>query len=422
MRTIAIVNQKGGCGKTTTAINLAAVLAKQGVRTLLVDMDPQSHCAAGLGVPESRIETGIAEAMLSDLDHGFDPGPMLWEVMHGLDLLPSTMMLAGLESPDGGLYALPDRDRRLARVLQECSVRYDICLIDCSPSIGLLTYNALRASTQALIPVETGYFSLRGARRQWGTIQSLIDRIARPIQCNMLPTLFNPESRLASRILEALHQHFPEHLLPMMIREHEPLREAASFGQPITEFAPGSEAEQDYIALARWIIEHPPQVQPELLDRRSAASVPPPQVQPSTRVGELALRMQAGFDATPAAPAVSEPITEHQDDSPATDSDQTEAPDYGVVITDQGICFRQPGLPEQSMSISADFNGWSASATPMRFDRTRGCFEAIVPLPPGQYRYQVVIDGRSRIDPYNEATVTGETGSSTNCFTLAPTS
>lgn len=420
MRTIAIVNQKGGCGKTTTAINLAAVLAKQGVRTLLVDMDPQSHCAAGLGVPESRIETGIAEAMLSDLDLGFDPGPMRWEVMRGLDLLPSTMMLAGLESPDGGLYALPDRDRRLARVLQGCSVHYDICLIDCSPSIGLLTYNALRASTQALIPVETGYFSLRGARRQWGTIQSLIDRIARPIQCNMLPTLFNPESRLASRILEALHQHFPEHLLPMVIREHEPLREAASFGQPITEFAPGSEAEQDYLALARWIIEHPPQVQSELLDERSAASVPPPQVQPSTRVGELALRMQAGFDATPAVqetPTAEAPADPVQQTIEVTDVD----PDFGVIITDQGICFRQPGLPEQSMSISADFNGWSTSATPMRFDRARGCFEAIVPLPPGQYRYQVVIDGRSRIDPYNDATITGETGSSTNCFTLAPT-
>ncbi|MDG2200306.1 MAG: AAA family ATPase [Phycisphaerales bacterium] len=423
MRTIAIVNQKGGCGKTTTAINLAAVLAKQGVRTLLVDMDPQSHCAAGLGVPESRIETGIAEAMLSDLDHGFDPAPMLWEVMHGLDLLPSTMMLAGLEAPDGGLYALPDRDRRLARVLQECSVRYDICLIDCSPSIGLLTYNALRASTQALIPVETGYFSLRGARRQWGTIQSLIERIARPIQCNMLPTLFNPDSRLAARILEALHQHFPDHLLSMVVREHEPLREAASLGQPITEFAPGSEAEQDYLALARWVIEHPPQVQPELLDRRSAASVPPPQVQPSTRVGELALRMQAGFDATPAAarePVGTAPTDDVQESEPPASSIEAKSQelDFGVIITDQGICFRQPGLPEQSMSISADFNGWSTSATPMRFDRTLGCFQAIVPLPPGRYRYQVVIDGRSRIDPYNESTITGETGASTNSFTL----
>lgn len=432
MRTIAIVNQKGGCGKTTSAINLAAVLAKQGVRTLLVDMDPQSHCAAGLGVPESRIETGIAEAMLSDLDHGFDPAPMLWQVMHGLDLLPSTMMLAGLESPEGGLYALPDRDRRLARVLQGCSARYDICLIDCSPSIGLLTYNALRASTQALIPVETGYFSLRGARRQWGTIQSLIERIARPIQCNMLPTLFNPESRLAARILEALHQHFPDHLLPMVVREHEPLREAASLGQPITEFAPGSEAEQDYVALARWVIDHPPQVQPELLDRRSAASVPPPQVQTSTRVGELALRMQAGFDASPPenrTPKKTDPsekpsstsgiFGEHQVAESGSEVDDS---DFGVIITDQGICFRQPGVPEQSMSISADFNGWSTSATPMRFDRSRGCFEAVVPLPPGQYRYQVVIDGRSRIDPYNESTLTGETGASTNCFTLNPTS
>ena len=178
--TLGVVGESG-CGKTTTAINLASVLAGRGIRTLLVDMDPQSHCAAGLGVPDSRIESGTAEAMLSNLEHGFNPEGMLWEVSRGLELLPSTMLLAALESPDGGLYALPDRDRRLAKVLSHLSPRYDICLVDCSPSIGLLTYNALRAATQALIPVETGYFSLRGAKRQWGTIQSLIERIGRPI-------------------------------------------------------------------------------------------------------------------------------------------------------------------------------------------------------------------------------------------------
>lgn len=405
MRTIAIVNQKGGCGKTTTAINLASILAQQGTRTLLVDMDPQSHCAAGLGVPEARIEKGIAEAMLSDLDSGFEPGGMLWEVTRGLDLFPSTMLLAGLESPEGGLYELPDRDRRLARVLGHIAGRYDICLVDCSPSIGLLTFNALRAATQALIPVETGYFSLRGARRQWGTIQSLIDRIGRPIACNMLPTLYNPDSRLASRILDALSQHFPEHLLPMVIHEHELLREAASLGQPITEFAPGSDAERDFQVLADWFLANPPDVVSDEQAQRSVTSVPPPEVQPTTRVGELAMRMQAGFDIAPPAP------------SQAVEA-KSASDDYGVLVTDQGICFRQPGLPEQSMSISADFNGWSTSATPMRFDRTKGCFEAIVPLPPGEYRYQVVIDGRSRIDAYNDSMMTGETGASTNCFVI----
>lgn len=426
MRTIAIVNQKGGCGKTTTAINLASVLAGRGIRTLLVDMDPQSHCAAGLGVPESRIESGIAEAMISNLDLGFNPEGMLWEVTRGLELLPSTMLLAALESPDGGLYAMPDRDRRLAKVLAHLAPRYEICLVDCSPSIGLLTYNALRAATQALIPVETGYFSLRGAKRQWGTIQSLIERIGRPIECAMLPTLHNPESRLSSRILEALGQHFPNHLLPLIIREHEPLREAASLGQPITEFAPGSEAERDFIALADWLLANQPQAA-SMVDIHTARgmSIPPPQVQATTRVGELALRMQAGHDVVPrpeastgTAPPSAGTYLEMAPNS--TDEMILDESEFGVLHSEQGTCFRQPGQPEQSMAIAGDFNEWSTSATPMRYERSTGSFEATVPLPPGRYRYQVVIDGRSRMDAYNDQAIIGETGVSTNSFTIEP--
>ena len=428
MRTIAIVNQKGGCGKTTTAINLASVLAGRGIRTLLVDMDPQSHCAAGLGVPESRIESGIAEAMISNLELGFNPEGMLWEVSRGLELLPSTMLLAALESPDGGLYALPDRDRRLAKVLAHLAPRYDICLVDCSPSIGLLTYNALRAATQALIPVETGYFSLRGAKRQWGTIQSLIERIGRPIECSMLPTLHNPESRLSSRILEALGQHFPNHLLPLIIREHEPLREAASLGQPITEFAPGSEAERDFVALADWLLANEPRAA-SMVDANTARgmSMPPPQVQATTRVGELALRMQAGHDVVPSpeitADAAPPPPGTYLEMAPNDINESVlDESEFGVIHSEQGTCFRQPGQPEQSMSIAGDFNGWSTSATPMRYDRTTASFEAIVPLPPGRYRYQVVIDGRSRMDAYNDQAIIGETGVSTNSFTIEPAS
>ncbi|TVQ52776.1 MAG: hypothetical protein EA377_09380, partial [Phycisphaerales bacterium] len=143
MRTIALVNQKGGCGKTTTAINLAATFARRGVRTLLIDMDPQSHCAAGLGVPEAHIESGIAEAMLHENPATLDPEDYLWKVARNLDLIPSTTRLAGLEAPTGGLHQRPDRDRRLEYVLCGLRDRYDLCLIDCPPTIGLLTFNAL---------------------------------------------------------------------------------------------------------------------------------------------------------------------------------------------------------------------------------------------------------------------------------------
>ena len=128
MRTIAIVNQKGGCGKTTTAINLASVFARRGVRTLIVDMDPQGHCAAGLGVPESQLEFSISEALLSDLTGGLDHAALVWEVASNLHLAPSTMRLAALEAPGGGLHELPDRDRRLEKVLEHLGV-----VIECGP-------------------------------------------------------------------------------------------------------------------------------------------------------------------------------------------------------------------------------------------------------------------------------------------------
>ena len=256
MRTIAIVNQKGGCGKTTTAINLAALYAARGLRTLLVDMDPQSHCAAGLGVPESRIEYSIGNALIENLDHGFDASRLVWEVGRNLYLAPSTVMLTALEAPGGGLHQLPDRDRRLERLLGLMAGRFDRCLIDCPPTIGLLTFNAMRAAREALIPVETGFFSLRGAERQWATIQKLIAHIGRPIACHMLATLHNPESQLACNILSALRRQFAGQILPVVIHEHEVLREAASFGQPVLEYAPQSKARHDFDALADWLEEH----------------------------------------------------------------------------------------------------------------------------------------------------------------------
>ncbi|MCI0363786.1 MAG: AAA family ATPase [Phycisphaerales bacterium] len=256
MRTIAIVNQKGGCGKTTTAINLAALYARRGLRTLLIDMDPQAHCAAGLGVPESRIEYSIGDALLANHSNGFDVSGLVWEVARNLYLAPSTVMLSALEAPGGRLHQLPDKDRRLESLLKILGERFDRCLIDSPPTIGLLTFNAMRAAREALIPVETGFFSLRGAERQWATIQRLIAHIGRPIACHLLATLHNPESQLSCNILNALRRQFAGQILPVIVHEHQVLREAASFGQPVVEYAPQSKACQDFEALADWLEDH----------------------------------------------------------------------------------------------------------------------------------------------------------------------
>jgi len=253
MRTIAIVNQKGGSGKTTTAINLAAAFAERGERVLLVDMDPQGHCAAGLGVPESRIEFGLAQALLCEPPGGSDPLGWLWEVSRGLRLAPCTVALAGLESARGGLASLADRDRRLARFLERVAPNFDRCVIDCPPTIGYLTFNALRAADEALVPVETGYFALRGAERQIATIGALVEQVGRTMAVRVVPTLHRDGSQLSHDILGAISRKFAANIAPAPVRDHEVLREAASFGQSVVSFAPGSAAHQDFQALAQWV-------------------------------------------------------------------------------------------------------------------------------------------------------------------------
>ncbi len=220
---------------------------------MLVDMDPQSHCAAGLGVPESGIEHGVAELLLGDLERPLDAKAHLWEIGTNLHLLPSTVQLATLEAPAGPLASRLDRDRRLARMLSWWREDFEWCIVDCPPTIGLLTFNALMASDLVLVPVETGYFSLKGAEKQIQTIGALVERRQRSIPFYLLPTLVDETKPLSRDILAALSTRFSEHLLPVVVRNHEVLREAASFGQPVTEYAPGSDAETDFQVLAQWL-------------------------------------------------------------------------------------------------------------------------------------------------------------------------
>jgi chromosome partitioning protein len=423
MRVVSIVNQKGGCGKTTTAVNLAAVLARGGARVLLVDMDPQSHCAAGLGVPEQTLERTVADAML--FDHAQLPraADFVWEVSHGLRLLPSSFSLASLETPHGPMASRFDRDRRLARVLAAWRDDFDWCIIDCAPTLGLLTANALRASDLAIIPVETGFFSLKGAERQVDAIQAIVRRFGREIRFHLLPTLYNEARPLSRDVVAALEKRFPEALLGLTVREHEELRDAASYGQSVTEFAPDSEAVRDFEQLAAWLCANPPEATAldaislprtplvETLDPRAflerammpegAVSEPEPDVSPEipnpdaavSRIGraaDLAARLRSLGERTRQSAAL--------------------GGGYGVRVGRDGFAhFVQPASA-RALFVTGEFNGWSPVATPLAASADGLRMEARVRLPAGRHAYRIVTDGLAAADEFNPHRADGPDG------------
>ena len=174
MRTIAIINQKGGCGKTTTSINLAACLARLGQKTLLVDMDPQGHCGVGLAVPEEQIERTIYDALLEEKDARVSKvSEVVWQIASEFDLAPSNIKLAWFEQLFAGRQG---REDRLTRALDQVRETYQWVILDCPPSVGLLTFNALRACDEVIVPVETGFFSLHGLTKMMETLEVLRDR------------------------------------------------------------------------------------------------------------------------------------------------------------------------------------------------------------------------------------------------------
>ncbi|MFI4860545.1 MAG: AAA family ATPase [Phycisphaerales bacterium JB063] len=267
MRTIAIINQKGGCGKTTVSINLAATLAAMGHKTLLVDMDPQSHCALGLAVPEAQIDRSTADLLRAGMNGELGVADITWQISRNLDLAPSTVSLAAVEPQ---LATASDRDRRLAQVLATCADRYEYCIIDCPPSIGLLTFNALRAADEVIVPVETGYFAMQGSFRQEQTIEMLAQKVGHRVRFKILPTLYDVRTKLAREILSELKKHFGDKLLPLVINFNAKLKEAASFGQPITEYDSGSRGMKDFEELATWLQHNAPQHGPSAVETHAA--------------------------------------------------------------------------------------------------------------------------------------------------------
>lgn len=247
---IAIANQKGGVGKTTTSMNLAASLATLGKRVLLVDCDPQANASSGIGVDVGQIDCSVYEAMigLKDVREA-----IYTTDIEKLDIVPSHVNLTGA---DVELMDMENREYVTKRMLQVVMADYDYIIIDCSPSLGLITVNALTAADSVIIPVQCEYFALEGISQLLNTIRMIKKKLNPQLEIEgFLMTMYDRRLRLANQIYDEVKRHFQELVFKTIIQRNVKLSEAPSHGLPAILYAPESIGSTNHLALAREIID-----------------------------------------------------------------------------------------------------------------------------------------------------------------------
>ncbi len=248
-RTIAIANQKGGVGKTTTAINLGASLAAADLRVLVVDLDPQGNCTSGLGVEKDALEVSTYHV----LTQGADPHSAICSTeLDSLDLLPSNRELTGATIE---LLEVEEREFRLAQALEPLRGRYDFILIDCPPALGILTLNALVAADTLLIPIQCEYFALEGLSELMGTLARVQKTLNPRIRIEgVLLTMYDERLNLSSQIRQNVRGHLGDEVFQIVIPRNVRLAESPSFGKPILLYDARSKGADTYLQLAREIL------------------------------------------------------------------------------------------------------------------------------------------------------------------------
>ncbi len=247
---ISLANQKGGVGKTTTAINLSAALAKEGKKVLLVDADPQANASSGLGIDIRNLEATIYECLVS----GIDPKLAIHHTgVDNLDLIPSHIDLVGAEIE---MLGLEDRELLMKRILSHLRDQYDFILIDCSPSLGLITVNALTASDSVIIPVQAEFFALEGIAKLLNTIKIIKSKLNPQLKIEgFLVTMFDNRLRLSTQVYDEVKKHFGSLVFNTVITRNVRLSEAPSHGLSVLDYDPSSKGAKNYAALAKEVIK-----------------------------------------------------------------------------------------------------------------------------------------------------------------------
>jgi chromosome partitioning protein len=353
VRTIAIVNQKGGCGKTTSTVNLAGALAADGNRVLIVDMDPQAHATLAVGLDPDDLSSNLYEVLVepagaSRLDS------IIVDVTERIDLAPSSIVLSALEQKLAS-ERHETRTERLAAAIETLPPLYDYVLIDCPPNVGLLTFNALRAAREVIVPLETSFFAIDGVQKLLETIGLLSDRIGHELQVRVLPTLYDGRTRYARQTLGDIRELFKELCFDSVIRLNVKLREAARRGLPISLYAPSANGAQDYASVALELAASPP-------SRRTT----------------------------------DEKVVE----------DVSTGPPREIVV-------RYRDAAAGDVRIAGDFNGWVPDRGVRSLIASEGgdrVWTKVLTLEPGTYQYRYVVDGEWREDPTNPESAPGPTG------------
>lgn len=270
MRIISIANQKGGCGKTTTAINLSTGLALEGREVLLMDLDPQGHAAMGLNIDTDSLEKTVQDALgdAGGIRSGLDD--VIVKIDNNMDIAPSKI---GLSTFEQHLSMMPGRETRLKEAIAGLWRTYEYIIIDCPPSLGLLTFNALVASTEVFIPIEMGLFSLHGTGRLLDILELIGEKTGQEMRVKVIATMFDRRTRIAKEVFKDIEDHFRGAMFETVINFCVKLKEAAGFGRSIHDYARKSKACNDYMALVNEVIAE--EKIPGIIRKREVSSLQP---------------------------------------------------------------------------------------------------------------------------------------------------
>ncbi|MBZ0166113.1 MAG: AAA family ATPase [Candidatus Omnitrophica bacterium] len=386
MKIISIANQKGGCGKTTTAINLASALGQNSQRVLLLDLDPQAHASLGLDIES---QDSIYNVISKLTPRKLKIENIVQRVEDSFDLVPSNVLVGTLEQE---LSDEIGRELKLREVVEPLKDRYDYIIIDCPPSLGILTVNAIRVSDELMIPVETSRFSMQGVDHLMDIVHLVKDRLNHEVKCRILVTMFDSRLRHSFAMLSTFKERFSDILLDTIIHINVKLKESAVMGKTVATYDKYCRGSKDYFSLAKELL---------LIAKLEKEAI---ETEQQTAMASADVPQTVSADITD----LETPMQESRQDENAQTVGDAMAPmseqmrdivrqEIGGMAT---VRFNIEAPEAKSVYVTGSFNDWSLDDT-CRMREQDGIWEAEIPLKAGLYKYQFIVDGVWKEDPKN---------------------